>query len=182
MKTLVITFLTGLFAISTINAQNKLDNYVIPNMGDTIYGKYDESVNLNGVFNVLFIDEKGTKITYKPGELIGFRKDNIDYVDREIRTLGRIDHAYLKLVVKGYVSVYMSILIGDGGPGVVQLEEKYYLEKNGFTEKVDVVGFASKMKKYFADDPEIVSKLKSRVYQYANTPAMVRAYNNKKAE
>jgi hypothetical protein len=121
MKTLVITFLTGLFAISTINAQNKLDNYVIPNMGDTIYGKYDESVNLNGVFNVLFIDEKGTKITYKPGELIGFRKDNIDYVDREIRTLGRIDRAYLKLVVKGYVSVYMSILIGDGGPGVVQL-------------------------------------------------------------
>lgn len=176
MKHLCLLILFAL-QFQYVAGQDVESNYVVSNIGDTIFGTFDEGLSYDGIFNVVFIDEKGAKTTYRPGELRSFKKDNVHYVNREIRTLSGMGDVFLKLEVDGYVRVYSTTLIGDGGPGIVGIEEQYYLEKEGFLQRVENLGFVPKMKKYFADDPEIVSKLKSRTYLYSNTPAMVRAYN-----
>jgi len=181
MKSLTILItLCSIILNSYAQDEVKRTNYVITNSGDTINGTFNEKLSFKGVFNVVFIDTEGRETVYRPGELKRFSNNHITYVNKVIFTLSGSSKAFLRLEVEGYVNVYSSELVNDGGPGILAFEGQYYLEKDGGLERVKNIGFANTMKKYFSDDSEIVSKINTRSYLYSNTPAMVRAYNKKK--
>jgi len=54
----------------------------------------------------------------------------------------------------------------------------YYLEKDGELTKVNKRSFRSQMKKYFAENEDVISKIKSRKYKFRDLVKVVRLHNS----
>ena len=109
MKTKIILF-SLLLMSATVNSQNNfLKGYIITNQLDTIHGLVDLRMDDKNAYQCIFKQGQGElAITYSPGEIYGFRFDEIGkyYVSRKISIDEEEQEVFLEFLIKGEMNLY----------------------------------------------------------------------------
>lgn len=161
----IISTLILFFSIISINAFSQEaygTGYVVTTNNDTIEGSFLKDLRLKNIGKVYFKDQNGNTKYYEKGSLNCYVKGAYIFLPRTVRTLYGKTFGYLKLQEDGVVKV----LVAGGADSHMGVSTQivYFLERGDDLVKVREMGqgYFAQMKKYFADEPEVVEKIKSR--------------------
>lgn len=160
--------------------------YVVTINNDTIEGTFLRDDSRDSFYKVYFENEWGARKYYEPGSLLCYKKGNYLFFPRRFEyrrgflRKRKIVWGYLQLKIDGEVKLFVF-----GGPDSVwgaYTRTYYYVERKNRTTRVkeDWNGNRRQMKEYFSDDPIVIQKIKSRVYNYSMMPSLVKEYNSNK--
>ncbi len=186
MKTIfacILFFFTSVF----VNCQESqfLDGYVVTFSKDTLFGKIkdrksgwgDELTNKihikldNGRIKKI---KKKTISAYKRGEEIFVRtqlKEQIPILNKKVDA-----EYFLVKLVSGSLEVYKHYF-NDQDSQIIDYVF-FIRSKNSYTYKrLPVLGFKKILRKHFGQSSDIVAKLESKKYRYADIPTLVKELN-----
>ena len=106
---LILTILLAISAIVTMAQTNPKPGYVIKNNGDTIRGNVDFRTNEKLSKQCVFwADGESGGMTYKPGDIEGFRFDNGGkyFVTRRLNVTGEPELYFAEFMVQGMMNLY----------------------------------------------------------------------------
>ncbi len=190
----IFTLILSAFSIQ-INAQKKGDDkpgkdFIINNSYDTIWGKFTGNMTpASASLRITFIENtKGTKHVYKPYDIKSWHPDGLGYYfeSKEYRPKGmRAEEQGYGVFMKCFTPYegdvrYYEYYNTDGQEGYYQS----FLVRRGVMVEVKFEKFYAQLAEYFADNPELVEKLKAKKFKKTELAKIVDEYNlgsNRKA-
>ncbi len=190
----IFTLILSAFTLK-VNAQKKGDDkpgkdFIINNSYDTIWGKISGNLTpATASLKLNFTDNNtGTKRVYKPYDLKSWHPSGFDYYfeSREYRPKGhRAEEQGFGVFMKCFTPYegdvrYYEYYNTDGHEGYYQS----FLVRRGVMLEVKFEKFYSQLAEYFADNPELVEKLKAKKFKKTELAKIVDEYNmgsNRKA-
>ncbi len=182
MKKIIFFILVVVCISETTQAQNSTEffskGYLILNNGDTISG---------------YIKKGFYKLNYRPsreGKTKRYAYSEVKAYKNRYKYYYRIE-GYLYLhAVKGKINLYTREVesVSSGQYGGFHNYNKYHAVKKDDEEKLtllyasNVIGYGKKYFRktataYFADNPEIVAKIKDKTFNHKNIEKLITAYN-----
>ncbi|MFT4772325.1 MAG: hypothetical protein ACI9CP_001959 [Cryomorphaceae bacterium] len=185
-RTLIFLFLCAVFCLSAmahLSAQTDTRDYLIPNVGDTLYGKV-EHIDRRGASpeyykKIRVTNAKGKRKKYKRVDLESFRVDNVRYegfwlsqfsnkivlfnpkysIDRE-----NGERYFLRVMSTGHLSHYLMEWYEQGDSMRMKMDLLKKQEDEFFIRATQgVLGLKKKaLIKYFQECPELSKKIEQK--------------------
>ena len=148
--------------------------YVVTNRNDTIHGmvKDRKTSNLKFYNKIQLKTDNGRKKKYGANEIIAYKSVAFG----EYHSVWYDQMKFLRVVEPGLVTYYVDESLDEDNNLFETKLLKRYNERTCTT--VIGIGFRKKMKKYFADCPDLVNKLQNKEFRFNSLGAAVNYYNN----
>lgn len=159
---LVIGFVLG---YTLTSAQT---DYVVTIKSDTIHGKV-KLLNYGKEQNVQITPAEGKKKTFPILQTRGLSLDGQVY--HPVRTAD--SYVYMKLLKKGYLSLYASQL-----PNQTGWDGRYFVKRDGTSLEIPNLGFKKNVSRFLSDCESIETKLESGALSKQNLEAITDEYNS----
>lgn len=193
-----VALLSLLLVISAASFSQKekdyTEGYVLMETGDTLRGKIRDNVETEGDVNkqrIWYVDKAGKTQRISAKKALEYRKNGFPPY-RRIRTV-RGNKKFARVMTEGSVILYKYFNVKSAG-GVrnygggmaydmpADIDVEYYLQRAGKPELVLVpnFNFKSKMAKYFADDPDLKSRIENETVVRVNLTEAIQDYNEKR--
>ncbi len=191
---LLIVLLTSSLVVFSQKEREYTEGYVLMEKGDTLRGKIRDNVETEDDPNkqrIWYVDKAGKTQRISAKKALEYRKNGFPPY-RRIRTV-RGHMKFARVMAEGAVILYKYFNVKSTG-GVrnygggmafdvpADIDVEYYLQRAGKPELVLVpnFNFKSKMAKYFADDPDLKSRIESETVVRVNLPEAIQDYNEKR--
>lgn len=169
-------------APARLQAQKRVDGFVILNSGDTLRGQM-KKVNYDRYLNheVKFWYKDGHTHKFFPNELKAFQIDQRLYESHMIepRTETR---KFLKVVIRGYCTLYEYMhAVNKGKGGEKEIVLQFYVKKDD--GKLHLVNFDRLTEGndfYFRDNKELTYDIRIGRYKERHMPEIVARYNRER--
>lgn len=149
-----------------------LRDYVVTIEKDTIYGKIN---SYNGRI-IRFRNQQDRKLKLKEDRIPALRYNSRIYRLKEKQLAGYGDEKdfHLMVLVEGEVNLYAHHY-GDG----FKTRRFYYIEKGEQIVKIPASDYGHIMEDMFADDPNLLERLRAKEFTPENMVLVVKLYNNR---
>lgn len=167
MKHMLQSILLTGFILGYTLASAQTD-YVVTIKSDTLHGKI-KLLNYAKEQSVQVTPAEGKKKTYPILQTRGFFIDGEVY--QPVRTAE--GYVYMKLLKKGYLSLYASQL-----PNQTGWDGRYFVKRDGTSIEVPNLGFKKNINRFLSDCESIEAKIESGALSKQNLEAIVDEYNS----
>lgn len=166
--------------ITNFSFSQNYGHYVVLESGDTLIGSIRSRDEIESCNKLRFYNSDQKKVKLNMSEVKSYCRGKNVYVKKATGVVG-YPYGYIKLIQEGYLSLYRYTYAAHTGPYDQPSGQtktiRYYVARGQSFEPIKKHNFRKASESIFWDNKEILSKIKSKEFDYSDLLEIIILYN-----